>query len=60
MFDLQQDTATANYDLRVLTPFRATRFQKSIDNNPYFFNGPFSGVVVQPAAAQHTNSYLAS
>ncbi|KAE9376470.1 Cloroperoxidase [Stipitochalara longipes BDJ] len=50
MFDLQQDPSTANYDLSVLTPFRATRFQQSIDNNPYFFNGPFSGVVVQPAA----------
>src|SRR4051794_34579294 len=38
------------YDLSVLTPFRARRFQQSIDNNPYFFNGPFSGVAVQPAA----------
>jgi hypothetical protein len=27
-----------------LTPFRASRFQQSIDNNPYFFNGPFTGV----------------
>lgn len=50
MFDLQNNAATANYDLSVLTPFRATRFQQSIDNNPYFFNGPFSGVLVQPAA----------
>lgn len=50
MFDLQKDPATANYDLSVLTPFRAARFQQSIDNNPYFFNGPFSGVLVQPAA----------
>jgi hypothetical protein len=33
-----------------LTPFRASRLQQSIDNNPYFFNGPFSGVLVQPAA----------
>lgn len=38
------------YDLTSLTPFRASRFQQSIDNNPYFFNGPFSGVLVQPAA----------
>ncbi|KUJ08136.1 uncharacterized protein LY89DRAFT_691409 [Mollisia scopiformis] len=50
MFDLQPDAATANYDLSVLTPFRATRFQQSISDNPYFFNGPFSGVLVQPAA----------
>jgi len=38
------------YDLTTLTPFRAKRFQQSIDNNPHFFNGPFSGVLVQPAA----------
>lgn len=38
------------YDLTNLTPFSATRFQQSIDNNPYFFKGPFSGVAVQPAA----------
>lgn len=38
------------YDLTTLTPFRAKRFQQSIDQNPYFFNGPFSGVLVQPAA----------
>ncbi|KAH7329914.1 Chloroperoxidase [Rhexocercosporidium sp. MPI-PUGE-AT-0058] len=50
MFDLQPDAATANYDLSVLTPFRATRFQQSIERNPQFFNAPFAGVVVQPAA----------
>lgn len=38
------------YDLTTLTPFRASRFQQSIDQNPYFFNGPFTGVLVQPAA----------
>jgi hypothetical protein len=38
------------YDLTTLTPFRASRFQQSINNNPYFFNGPFTGVLVQPAA----------
>jgi hypothetical protein len=38
------------YDLTALTPFRASRFSQSINNNPNFFNGPFSGVLVQPAA----------
>ncbi|PQE08453.1 hypothetical protein CJF30_00005322 [Rutstroemia sp. NJR-2017a BBW] len=37
------------YDLTTLNPFRAKRFQQSIDNNKYFFNGPFSGLLVQPA-----------
>jgi hypothetical protein len=40
----------SNYDLGVLTSFRAKRFQESISNNPYFFNAPFSGVIVTPAA----------
>lgn len=38
------------YDLTTLTAFRAKRFQQSISNNPNFFNGPFSGLLVQPAA----------
>ncbi|KAH7403684.1 Chloroperoxidase [Cadophora sp. MPI-SDFR-AT-0126] len=50
LFEQQPDAATANYDLSVLTPFRASRFQQSIERNPYFFNGPFSGIAVQPAA----------
>jgi len=60
MFSLQSDPTTANYDLSVLTPFRATRFQQSIDNNPYFFNGPFSGVIVQPAAYTFIYRFMAN
>lgn len=48
------------YDLSVLTPFRATRFQQSIDNNPYFFNEPFSGIGVQPAAYTFIYRYMAN
>ncbi|KAF7904775.1 hypothetical protein EAF00_002109 [Botryotinia globosa] len=48
------------YDLSVLTPFRATRFQQSIDNNPYFFSGPFSGIAVQPAAYTFIYRYMAN
>jgi len=50
LFATQPDPATANYDIPTLTKFRAARFQQSIDNNPHFFNGPFSGILVQPAA----------
>ena len=58
---------TSNYDLDVLTSWRVTRFQQSIDKNPYFFNGPFTGVAVQPAAytfifrffANHSSEYPA-
>ncbi|KAG9249323.1 hypothetical protein BJ878DRAFT_579585 [Calycina marina] len=38
------------YDLSTLITFRAKRFKESQDTNPYFFNGPFIGVAVQPAA----------
>lgn len=48
------------YDLTTLTSFRAKRFQESIENNPYFFNGPFSGVVVQPAAYTFIYRFMAN
>lgn len=48
------------YDLSVLTPFRASRFQQSIANNPYFFNGPFTGVLVQPAAYTFVYRFMAN
>lgn len=39
-----------NIDLPLLTDFRSARFNDSVANNPYLFNGPFTGVEVQPAA----------
>lgn len=42
--------ADDSYGLDVLTEYRATRFQESIDQNPYFFNSPFAGLLAQPAA----------
>jgi len=48
LYDLGK--ARDTYDLDLLTAFRATRFQQSIDNNPYFFNNVFSGVLVQPVS----------
>jgi hypothetical protein len=49
-----------NYDLQLLTDYRATRFQESIDNNPYFFNAPFSGVIAQPAAWAFVYRFMAN
>ncbi|KAK0127152.1 hypothetical protein ONS96_006705 [Cadophora gregata f. sp. sojae] len=46
----RQPQGPRGYDLMSLTPFRAKRFQQSIEQNPFFFNGPFTGVAVQPAA----------
>lgn len=48
LYDLGK--ASNSYDLDVLTEHRANRFQQSISENPYFFYGPFSGVIVTPAA----------
>ncbi|GAM90122.1 hypothetical protein ANO11243_081620 [Dothideomycetidae sp. 11243] len=48
LYDLGK--ANNDYSLQLLTDFRATRFQQSISNNPNFFYGPFTGVLVTPAA----------
>ena len=48
LYDLGK--ADDNYDVGILSSYRATRFQESIDNNPYFFYAPFAGIVAQPGA----------
>ncbi|KAJ4387394.1 hypothetical protein N0V93_007985 [Gnomoniopsis smithogilvyi] len=60
LFDTQTDAATANYDLSVLTNFRAQRRQQSVATNPYFFSGPFSGVLVEPAAYTFIYRFMAN
>lgn len=42
----------------MLTDFRYSRFQQSINENPYFLVAPFSGVVVQPAAYTFIYRYM--
>jgi len=51
-YDMQADKSVAesNYDLDILQKHRSKRFTQSIERNPYFFNGPFTGIAVQPAA----------
>ena len=46
--------------LESLTEFRSHRFDTQIANNPYFFNGPFSGVLVQPAAYTFIYRFMAN
>ena len=43
-----------------LTSFRSQRFDTQIANNPYFFNGPFTGVLVQPAAYTFIYRFMAN
>lgn len=43
-----------------LTAFRSQRFDTQIKNNPDFFNGPFTGVLVQPAAYTFIFRFMAN
>jgi hypothetical protein len=43
-----------------LTEFRSHRFDVQKQTNPYFFNGPFSGVLVQPAAYTFIFRFMAN
>ncbi|PQE18747.1 hypothetical protein CJF32_00006490 [Rutstroemia sp. NJR-2017a WRK4] len=39
----------ADEQYQALLPFRISRFNNSIETNPYFFSSPFAGVLVSPA-----------
>jgi len=43
-----------------LTAFRSHRFDQQVGRNPYFFNGPFTGVLVQPAAYTFIFRFMAN
>lgn len=43
-----------------LTSFRSDRFDAQKSSNPYFFNGPFTGVLVQPAAYTFIFRFMAN
>ena len=62
LYDKQANVADdqANYNLDVLTEYRSERFANSVATNPYFFNGPFSGFAVQPAAYTFIYRFMAN
>ncbi|KAF9025999.1 hypothetical protein BDZ89DRAFT_1135030 [Hymenopellis radicata] len=43
------DPKRANYDIETLKTFCSLRFDHSVQNNPHFFNAPFSGLVAHLA-----------
>jgi hypothetical protein len=49
-----------NYTLDVLNGFRSSRWDHSLDNNPYFFSGPFTGVLVAPAAFEFIFRFMSN
>ncbi|KAK5940554.1 hypothetical protein PMZ80_006970 [Knufia obscura] len=56
----KQSGDNANYDLDVLTQFRAERIAQSKAEDPYFFSAPFAGVAVQPAAYTFIYRFMAN
>ncbi|EME38096.1 hypothetical protein DOTSEDRAFT_75970 [Dothistroma septosporum NZE10] len=58
--DLINYSPGGNVTIDSLTSFRSHRFDQQIANNPYFFNGPFSGVAVQPAAYTFIYRFMAN
>jgi Peroxidase, family 2 len=50
LYGLQKDAANPNYNLDVMLQHRKWMFEQSVANNPYFFYGPFTGVLVSQAA----------
>ncbi|KAI9648717.1 hypothetical protein NHQ30_003357 [Ciborinia camelliae] len=60
MFDLQPDPATANYDIGIMAKLRKMTFERSIEENPYFFYGPFVGMAVDNAAHSFIYRFMAN
>jgi hypothetical protein len=54
------DFSPGSITMESLTSFRSKRFDTQIANNPYFFNGPFTGVAVQPAAYTFIYRFMAN
>ena len=52
--------AEVNYGLDIITEFRYQRFTDSINRNPYFFNGPFSGAIASGAAYSFVYRFMAN
>jgi hypothetical protein len=46
--------------LESLTAYRSQRYDRQVANNPYFFNGPFTGLLVQPAAFTFIYRFMAN
>lgn len=49
-----------NYTLDVLNDFRFARFDHSLQNNLYFFNGPFTGALIAPAAFEFIYRFMSN
>ena len=48
------------YTLDVLNDFRSASFDHSLQNNPYFFSGPFADVLVAPVAFEFIYRFMSN
>ncbi|KAF8602855.1 hypothetical protein BDV93DRAFT_607177 [Ceratobasidium sp. AG-I] len=60
LYDLQPEGPSSNYNMDVLTTHRNQTFHHSIENNPYFFYGPFSGFVVSHVAHPFIPAFMSN
>jgi len=60
LFGLHQHSREAKFDMPTLTDFRAIRQAHSIAENKLFFNGPFTALIMQPAAYSFMYRLLAN
>lgn len=58
--DLIDYSPNGQVTLESLTNFRSHRVDTQISSNPYYFYGPFSGVLVQPAAYTFIYRFMAN
>ncbi|KAF2213276.1 hypothetical protein CERZMDRAFT_39839 [Cercospora zeae-maydis SCOH1-5] len=59
-FEEMIEYSPGSVTLDSLTNFRSHRFDTQVATNPYFFNGPFAGVAVQPAAYTFIYRFMAN
>ncbi|KAK7443760.1 hypothetical protein VKT23_015543 [Stygiomarasmius scandens] len=60
LYKLQPDPSPGNYDLNVIAEHRKATFNYSKMNNPNFFYGPFSGVIVSQAAHTFITRFMSN
>jgi len=58
--DLINQSPGGEVTMDSLTAFRSYRIDQQISRNPYYFYGPFSGVLVQPAAYTFIYRFMAN
>lgn len=54
------DISGGSVTMDSLAAFRSRRFDQQVKANPYFFNGPFTGILVQPAAYTFIYRFMAN